>query len=325
MLWGRGLCQSASSALLAHADLGDAYEMSESASRTVVFILATNYSGSHLLAELLGAHSQCLSIGELHNLEKLAARSRTDRNVVADYAENPLFTGLAGTNHRDWHARIFANAATLRPSVTTLIDNSKRPQWARHVARSSAFRPALVHLLRDPRAVVRRWLATYTTPAARAAQRRRLARRRPQWLVPLLQAPFEVVCALKWVDANRRIAAYCRRSHALVTTVDYETLARKPAETLERLMPALGLAYEPLQLDYGRASHAGTRKRDWLDASRESIVALDERWREELSQNVIESIETLPQLRACLAAANLELTPEGLRPLDAGVRASPSS
>jgi hypothetical protein len=286
---------------------------------TVVFVLSTNYAGSHLLAQLIGAHSRCLSIGELRNFEKLRQRARTDRNVVSDYASNPLFAGLDACPPEAWHRRIFENAQAHRPGVTTLVDNSKRIEWAARCAKSADVRAVYVHLLRDPRALVRRWRATYGTRSEQRSQRRRLARRRPGRVVSALFAPIEIVYALKWLETNRSISEFCAR-RGPCTTVLYEELARDPRAALARLMPALGLDYEPGQLEYGRVAHAGTLKREYLGASARSLVAVDERWRDELAAGLSARIVGMPALREYVASLGLTLDDGGLR--RAGVTAS---
>jgi hypothetical protein len=286
---------------------------------TVVFVLSTNYAGSHLLAQLIGAHSQCLSIGELRNFEKLRQRARADRNVVSDYASNPLFAGLDACPPEVWHRRIHENAQPYRPGVTTLVDNSKRIEWAARFAHNPDVRAVYVHLLRDPRALVRRWRATYDTGAARRSQRRRLVRRRPGTLSSALFAPIEIVYALKWLEINRSITDFCA-AHGPCATVLYEELARDPRAALARLMPALGLDYEEGQLEYGRVAHAGTLKREYLGASARSLVAVDERWRDELPSGLSDRIAGMPALREYAHSLGLTLDDGGLR--RAGVTAS---
>ena len=278
---------------------------------TVVFILSTNYSGSHLLAQLLGSHSQCLSIGELHNFGKLRDRVRTDRDVVNDYATNPLFAGLSDCPPGDWHARIFANSRAYRPNVTTMIDASKRVAWAERCAAAGAFDAVYLHLLRDPRAIVRRWLATYGSRRARCSQRRRLLRQSASSIATAF-GPFDRVLLRKWVLANAAISEFVatQRKTRLVL---YDDVARRASATLTGLMPVLGLGFEPSQLEYGRVAHAGTLKRAYLGASARSLIAPDLRWRDELPVSVIERIERSRTAAEYLARIGVELTADGLR------------
>lgn len=274
---------------------------------TVIFVLSTNYAGSHLLSQLLAAHSRCAGVGELHNYDKFRGRGSRSGNVVDDYRDHPAFADLNGRPVSDWHRLIGERLAAERPGLTHLVDNSKRPDWAR---RCAVIGDAYVHLLRDPRALVSRWLATYDTAQTLAAQRRRVLRRNP-WL--MLRGPGAVdVLAGKWLAANRRIDRFLRRRGPQVR-LTYLDLARQPAATLQGAMPPLGLEFEPGQLDYGSADGAlGTRKRDYLAASRESRIEVDLRWQQALDPVDRATVENHRAIRRYLAGHGLTLTADGL-------------
>lgn len=278
---------------------------------TVVFILSTNYAGSHLLTQLLGAHSQCLSIGELHNFHKLRTRNRSDRNVVNDYENSPMFAGLADRPEAQWHRSILANLRPYRPAAHVLIDNSKRPEWAAQFESNPDFTSRYVHLIRDPRALVRRWQLTYANGVQQRGQRRRLARRKPAWALRALFSRMEVVYALKWLLANQAITGLMQRQGS-TTVVSYDDLATDPRSTLQRIMPTLGLTFEPGQLDYGRVAQSGTLKRDYLDAAARSIIAPDRRWQRELSTTVAHRVGELAEMRSYIHGLGLHLDAEGL-------------
>ena len=274
---------------------------------TVIFILSTNYAGSHLLAQLLAAHSRCAGVGELHNYGKFRGRGSRSGNVVDDYRDHPAFADLEGGPVTGWHRLIAERLAADQPGLTHLVDNSKRPEWARRCAVAG---DAYVHLLRDPRALVSRWLTTYDTDRAMAAQRRRVLRRRP-WL--LLRGPGAAeVLVEKWLTANRGIDRFLRHRgpRAQLTYLD---LAREPAATLEHAMPCLGLEFESRQLDYGRAGGSlGTRKRDYLTATRASRIEVDLRWQETLGAADRAAVERHSGIRRYLAGHGIRLTADGL-------------
>lgn len=272
----------------------------------VVFILSTNYAGSHLLLQLLAAHPCCAGVGELHNYRKFRERGSRSGNVVNDYLEHPAFAALDALPEADWHARIFERLQATQPALTHLIDNSKRSEWA---ARFEPARSRYVHLLRDPRALVSRWLDSYDTPRALAGQRRRVLRRRP-WLAGRLD-PVRVYVE-KWLLANRAISRFVAR-RAGTARVTYRDLASSTSATLTQLMPAFGLSFETAQLDYGAAGSAlGTRKRDYQDAARDSVIALDLRWQERLGAQQRRAVETHVALARYLAELGLELADDGL-------------
>lgn len=272
----------------------------------VVFILATNYSGSHLLAQLLAAHPACAGVGELHNYAKFRERGSHSGNVVDDYTDHPAFAGLTDLPVDHWHERLLDRLGTDHPGLTHLVDNSKRPAWARRFRSTNAYH---VHLLRDPRAMVSRWLRTYDTARAVHSQRNRVLRRRP-WLLGRLADPVAVYLE-KWLLANRAITKFLQhRRGALVT---YRDLAVAPQATLAALMPHLDLAFNAAQLRYGEAAASlGTRKRDYLDASRASAISIDLRWRDHLQHTQRLHIERHRGIRRYLEELGLQWTDDGL-------------
>lgn len=275
----------------------------------VIFVLSTNYAGSHLLAQLLAAHPRAAGVGELHNYGKFRGRGSRSGNVVDDYRDHPAFAALDQAPVSSWHRLIGERLAADQPGLTHLVDNSKRPDWARRCAVPG---DGYVHLLRDPRALVSRWLATYATPGAMAAQRRRVLRRRPWLALALRRRGDAAVLVEKWLIANQGIDRFLRR-RAPSVRLTYLDLARSPAATLEAAMPTLGLAFDTIQLDYGTAGGSlGTRKRDYLDASRDSRIELDLRWQQSLSAADRAAVERHPGVRRYLAGHGLVMTGEGL-------------
>lgn len=274
----------------------------------VAFVLSTNYAGSHLLAQLLGAHSACVAIGELRDFAKYTGRGSRSGNVVGDYATNPVFEGLAGAPESEWHARIHANLAGAGRPCLFLIDNSKQTDWARRHADEGA---VLIHLLRDPRALVARWLASYDR-AGRAAQRRRLLRAEP-WRLLTRLSDVDVLVA-KWLARNRRITRHLRRAGLPSRVVTYEALATDPEVALTPVLAAMGLAFEPQQLRYGEQDALGTRKVDYAEASRASAIVFDRRWQRQLPAETRARIEGDARVRSYLARLGLGMSPDGLAP-----------
>ena len=279
--------------------------------RQVVFILSTNYSGSHLLSQLLGAHSSCRSVGELHNFRKYTSRRDRERDVEDDFSTDPIFAGLDALPEREWHRHIFRNLdAQNTRSITTLIDNSKRCTWAsRFDDREVTQR--YIHLIRDPRALVRRWMTTHATERSLRRQRVRLARAAPRFLKTAIWADDVLVYVYKWLVTNQRITEFLARRDPSARVVTYRDLALAPRETLERLMGSLALPFEPQQLNYG-AAISGTRKRRYMEHSRKSRIALDTRWQQDLSNEQRAAIETNRFVVDYLASLSLKMTSDGL-------------
>ncbi len=277
----------------------------------VVVILAVSRSGSHLLSQLLGAHSRCVSIGELHNYGKFLNRTGSG-NVTAGYADDPLFRGLADAPVRCWHERILANAQRQQPGVTTLIDNSKRAGWLRRLLGVPNLEVIPLHLLRDPRALVRHWQNHYDSARKLRRQRVRLARLAP------LQAPALLTCGptelfvRKWLIRNREITRLLEKAGHSENLVSYHDLATRTEETLTRLMPLLGLSFEPEQLRFGDAQHHGTMKTAYRQANERSEIRLDVRWQSELHPEQARAMVNDPRIRRYLARRGLALASGGL-------------
>ncbi len=279
----------------------------------VVVILALPHSGSHLLSQLLGAHSCCASIGELHNYDKLTKRSREgERNVSHNYADDEIFSGLASTPVTEWHAKIISRVRKLRPDVTTLIDNSKRAGWAKQHMKNPDLEIIPVHLIRDPRALIRYWMLSYQTDKELRRQRIRHSRMAP------LQAPALLTCEplelyiRKWLIRNEEISRLLTRTGHNLNLVSYRDLAASPERTLERLMPLLNLEYEREQLNYGAADQHGTRKREYESAATSSRIDLDVRWQSFLNQRQITRVTGDQRLNDYLHRLGLSFSESGL-------------
>lgn len=278
--------------------------------RKVVFILSTNYAGSHLLSQLLGAHSECRSVGELHNLLKYLTRKDSTRDVDNEYATHPAFDGLAKLEPTHWHLQVFANLAP-NARVSTLVDNSKRPEWARRFLANGVFECRYVHLLRDPRALVWRWLSTYSTSREKRRQRIRLFRAAPRLLATALSGDDTRVYTYKWLVANERITEFLAGHQSLSSIVTYCDIATDTDRTLTNLMPRLGLEFEPTQLAFGTAM-SGTSKRRYAAQMEDSLIARDTRWRDELATKQVEAITSNRDVGRYLGSLGLEMTSEGL-------------
>lgn len=278
----------------------------------VVFILSTNYAGSHLLAQLLGAHPKACSIGELHNYRKQLERPDERRSVIDDFAVNAQFAGLGELPIDQWHADIAARARQRTPALDTLIDNSKRVAWARRFIDNPRFPATFVHLLRDPRALVRRWQLAYDTTRKRRRQRLRVIKARPLWLLPaLLNEQWDVYCC-KWLIGNQRISNFLARQGQQKNMLTYRDLAVDTEGSLQYLMPLLGADYDPHQLRYGEVEHGGTLKREYLERSRHSKIDLDLRWRHELAPGQLRQITAHRGIRRYLGRLGVRMLDDGL-------------
>lgn len=278
----------------------------------VVFILSTNYAGSHLLTQLLGAHPQCRSIGELHNYRKYQDRPDDRHSVVNDFAVNPWFAGLDSLPQQQWHPQILKTIQAEQPDVCCLVDNSKKADWASKFVGHAEIDARFIHLIRDPRALVRRWEKTYDSADAKRSQRRRLVRANPRYLLKAFTGSEHEIYLYKWLQANQEITSFLARTGQSANVVTYRDLAADTEQALQRLMPQLGLDYAVSQLAFGEVEHRGTLKKEYLEQSKRSEIRLDMRWLQELPEKAQEMIAENRDVQRYLSELGLHLRPDGL-------------
>lgn len=131
----------------------------------------------------------------------------------------------------------------------------------------------------------------------------------------LLTCPPRELYLRKWLIDNTEVSRLLRSTGHAANVVTYHDLATRTAETLERLMPRLGLDYEPGQLRYGEADQHGTLKTDYREATQASRISLDVRWQTFLSATEARAIAEDDRLISYLNELGLELTPQGLTAL----------
>lgn len=310
----------------------------------VVLILSCNYSGSHLFGQLLGAHSACADIGELRNLPKFAERSGPNASgTETRYFDDPLFEGFGRMPSVRWHSELLSRIRARDPAVEVLIDNSKRLDWAAGLMARGDLDIRCIHLLRDPRALARRWRETFVLPRQKRRIRLREARRQWRRAVPILRASEPELYAWRWLRENAAITRFLERHRPEAPLLTYEALVTAPESQLRSLMPALGLDFEAQQLEYWRAPQYGTRKTQWMAAAQaggESAVGpdagadvssdvvasasgehahearqmlrLDLRWQQLLSPQEAVSIIAIPELQEYVAARGYRFGRDGL-------------
>ncbi len=272
--------------------------------KTVVFILSTNYAGSHYLSLLLGSNSRALHLGEVKRLRFPDERRRSACYLCRDQPECTLFAGITPDNLAEIYPTVFS-----RVPATVLVDNSKNTFWARRFLLDDRYTRKYIHLIRDPRALVRRWMLTFTTPKQRLNQRLRIAKESPRRAVPALLGSPATVYLDKWLLRNQEISRFIAENEldSIVTT--YEDLATDTAGELRRLCDWMGLTFEPAQMDYWNFPHHGTQKKDYA-GKRERIFDL--RWKEFLKPAVAEKIARHRPVNEYLASLGLRFTGNGL-------------
>lgn len=278
----------------------------------VVFILSTNYAGSHLLTQLLGAHPDCRSIGELHNYHKYQDRPDERHSVVNDFSVNPWFKGLGSLAQVAWHQQVLRSIQSEHPNVYCLVDNSKKVAWAKKFADHPSIDARFVHLIRDPRALVRRWEKTYGTESEKRSQRRRLVRHNARYLIKAFSAHEYEIYLYKWLQSNKIITKFMESVGQEKSVVTYRDLAVDTEKTMSFIMPKLGLNYKKEQLNFGSVDHKGTLKKDYIEQSRRSEIKLDLRWKDDLPEKAKLFIEKNNKVACYLDRLKLRLGENGL-------------
>lgn len=277
----------------------------------VLFILSTNYAGSHLLAYLVGSHTHTKSMGELMNFFKFINRPSSDHSVHYDFAQNELFEEIPQLQDNKWHMHLLAKIRKQSPFTHCLIDNSKKVKWAKKFINHAEFDSVYVHLIRDPRALVRRWEASYTSKQLKK-QRKILMFRSPlNWVKSLFKSQHEFYC-YKWLYQNYQISRFLDSRGQSSNVVSYTDLVSNPEETISNVMSMLELDFEKNQLFFGNVMHYGTIKKDYVENLQNSVITEDLRWKNDLEPKTIEMITANKDINNYLGKIYMRWTENGI-------------
>ena len=275
--------------------------------RTIVYILSSNYAGSHYLSLLLGSHSRAIHLGETKRLRDDRMHER--RNVCYICEGKPscvIFRDIGPHNINDIYDII---SGRIESKTSVLIDTSKNTFWARRFLDNDRYEKKYIHLIRDPRAMVRRWMLTFTTPKKKINQRIRIVKASPKRTLPALLGSPEQVYVYKWLLRNQEISRFITGNNLDSIVVTYEDLASNTAGEISRLCDWMGLKFEPEQLDFWNFAHHGSQKKDYAN-SRERFFDL--RWKEFLRPAVAAKITKFKPVNEYLQSQGLRFTESGL-------------
>lgn len=285
----------------------------------LVYLLGTGYTGSTLFAFLANAHSRIVSVGEATGPVRRHDRADYRCSCGATLASCPFWQGMVEAMARrgltfgpdawdltfglgnDRVARQLAIQSLRDTRLDALRDLlvARVPGWGRRLReigrRNAAFIDSAleitgksVFLDASKDASRARLLFRYTEPGLRVVHFVR-------------DSPGQVSSRLKHhkgaIDSSirywNRTAGHARRMESLVTParflrVRYEDLCRDPAAEMGRFFDFVGVQPEPLPADFRDSDHhiIGNRMRV-RDAG---AIALDESWRERLSQDDLATI-----------------------------------
>jgi len=258
------------------------------------FIAGLSHSGSTLLAFLLNAHPELVSIGEASRVGELLPDRWITRRDLCSCGKtfyncefwNRTLAGLSARGfglresdpfnrpvserddaQRKWLA--FVDAVLEVSGAKVFVDASKVPAYAAQLQENSGLELKVISLFRDGRGVISSWM-------------KRLPDAPPKKIIE------------SWINQeNERSARLQTIQTDLVLTVKYEDMCLSPCETLEKIFAFIGV--DPsIDVTIGYKSAAvhhviGNQMR----LTGEERITLDENWRRDLSEQVLDQFSVL--------------------------------
>jgi len=278
--------------------------------KKLVFILSSNYSGSHFLSLLLGSHSKAVHLGETKNLIKEGV------NCYKCGVSNDchLFEGIQELTTETFYPTLFDRAGD---QINLLIDTSKKTEWAiNFINTQSEYDIKIVHLIRDPRALIRRWNNKYTSLLSQLSQRRKVLKAFPKKTLQLIFSSQSNIYLYKWLKQNQKIVDFTKRFSLDTKTITYHDLTLNPEKELSTLMKWLGNTYETTQLKYWEFEHHGTQKRQYEWVKKQQTTShIDLRWKDALTKKQSKLISSNRDLRSYLEQNKLFQIEKGITKL----------
>ena len=289
--------------------------------RKIISILSTNYAGSHFLSLLLGSHSHVMHIGEVRRLRRKDARRYEDRWPLCHICSGdtcPVQNGINPVTIDSAYEIIFDNFNS--SSINALVDTSKKTDWFKRFLKNDQYQFKYIHLIRDPRALVRRWMMKYNSPKHISKLRLKAIRHFPIAALKLVNSQPYIIILYKWLWENQIITSFLKDNNLDYRIVPYERLAVDTETVSRELMTWLGYEFEDGQIEYWRFEHHGSQKPkyEWIK-EKEVKHYVDLRWKDDLSLPIIKAIGNEKRVTDYLACLGMKLSESGLVP-DTSVR-----
>lgn len=221
----------------------------------------------------------------------------------------PLTLGIDDKNIDQIYDIIFSR---IDRQITTLIDTSKKPFWAGRFLGNPNYELKFIHLIRDPRAYVRRLRLRDRSLIGRLRVRIQMARDVPWLAQNFILRNASTVYTYRWLRENWNINRFLSQNRLQATVITYHDLAKHTAQELRRVTDAVGLAYEPTQLAYWNFKHHGTQKTEYEWVKEEKISYFDLRWQDFLSSRTIKEIHKNKHVNDYLEECGIHFGAEGL-------------
>jgi hypothetical protein len=276
--------------------------------KKLVFLLSSNYSGSHFCSLLIGSHSKGVHLGELKNIQKKStARSC---HICGDYGECRLFRDIDAGPLENVYEELFSR---VDPATEFFIDASKKPKWFKHFVNDDRYEIKLLYLIRDPRALARRWLMRIDELNRQPRERIKQCRNHPHKAFLFLFGNLLSVCIYKWYTQNREIVDFIKQSNLPWKLITYRELAREQARTLIDICEWIGVDYEPDQQKYWEFDHHGKQKSEyeWV-RDQGGAKYFDLRWKEFLDEKQQKQIMENKEINGLLSQLSLKFSDDGL-------------
>jgi Sulfotransferase domain. len=219
------------------------------------------------------------------------------------------FRRRSPTKKEDIYPSIFKR---LPSDVSIIIDASKKTKWAEYFLKNNEFDVKFIHLIRDPRALVLKWMKHYKGSKAELRERIKQVRNFPQNSIEIFSKEIEFTYALKWSQQNREITNFLLKNNLNSKLITYHDLATKPENTIKTITEWLNLQYENTQLNYWAHQHHGTQKPnyDWVKEKKGQFIDL--RWKNELAEEAATKIARNKQVVQLISDLKLTLNINGL-------------
>ena len=237
----------------------------------VIYITSRGHSGSTLLDLILSTHSKVCSVGEIKCLHSSSDEFCTCGQIriwecpywqrVDDelYTTTRLRMSDLDVETDDpgmfaAHNRILFEAVSRATGQSVIVDSSKTVARLKKLIDADIFDITIIHLMRSPFGVV------YSN-----------LKRGRDWKYHARNYTHGMMSTRRLLDG---------RAHMVVR---YEDMARRTREVIDPVMRAIGLEFEPGQLQWATAEHhnlGGNHMRFTTD----STIRLDEKWRRNLSR-----------------------------------------
>lgn len=256
---------------------------------------------------MLGSHSKAVHLGELKNLVKEDGGC----HICQPPEACELFHDIKDIPAHDLYETIFSRVPE---GIEILIDNSKKPKWFEQFIHDDRYDIRLIHLIRDPRALARRWLMRFEEKKIAGREKFKQIWRNPLSLFRLLFSDVLDVAIYKWYSQNSKIADFIEKSKKPYKIVSYRNIALKPDRTLAELCSWLDISYEPAQKEYWNFSHHGTEKYQykWVGTQQANNSYFDLRWKSYLSEEQMTFVENHHLVHKLLNRLGLQLHDDGL-------------